>query len=205
MQRAFSSVPSRRAALSLCAAQPQHQIALRAASFVARPGVAFGGTGSGTGSGTGQPSAKWASPVSSATLFTSQRRFAASSRQYAKSHEYLWSDSTSSPASVKIGITKHAVGLLGEVVFVELPDVGTKLTVGEAFCQIESVKAVGDVYAPVDGEVTEVNEAIKETPTAVNTDPEVEGWFVKIKVKDGAASGGLLNEEEYKLHCQAEQ
>ncbi|MCA1771466.1 MAG: glycine cleavage system protein GcvH, partial [Halomonas sp.] len=86
--------------------------------------------------------------------------------------------------TVTIGITDHAQAALGDVVFVELPDVGTTLTKGDEFGVIESVKAASDLYSPVDGEVIEVNEALEDTPETVNDAPYEGGWIMKVRLSD---------------------
>ncbi len=97
-----------------------------------------------------------------------------------------------------VGITPHAAEQLGDLVFIELPEVGKNFGKGENAAVVESVKAASDVYAPLAGEVTEVNEAIVEDPAKVNADPGDTGWFFKLKLKDAAEAGDLLDEDAYK-------
>jgi glycine cleavage system H protein len=97
-----------------------------------------------------------------------------------------------------VGVTDFAQGELGDVVFVELPAVGVKLVQGKSFGTIEAVKAVSDLYAPVAGEVVELNETIKDTPEIVNRDPYGEGWMVKIKIENKADLNALLDASAYK-------
>jgi glycine cleavage system H protein len=97
-----------------------------------------------------------------------------------------------------IGITDYAQGELGDIVFVELPKVGTKIFKGKSFGTIEAVKAVSDLYAPAAGEVVELNKVIQDTPDVVNKDPYGEGWMVKIKIADKKELGSLLDAEAYK-------
>lgn len=97
-----------------------------------------------------------------------------------------------------VGVTDFAQGELGDVVFVELPAVGVKLVQGKSFGTIEAVKAVSDLYAPVAGEVVELNETIKDTPEIVNRDPYGEGWMVKIKIENKADLNALLDAAAYK-------
>ncbi len=97
-----------------------------------------------------------------------------------------------------IGVTDHAQEQLGDLVFVELPDVGDEFEKGAEMATIESVKAASELYAPVGGEVTEVNEAIVDEPGLVNSDAAGEGWFVKIKVSDAAELDELMDEAAYK-------
>ena len=97
-----------------------------------------------------------------------------------------------------VGITQHAVEQLGDLVFVQLPDVGAKLAKGDGAAVVESVKAASDVYAPLDGEVVEINQGIADDPSLVNADPMGKGWFFKIKVADVGALAALLDEAGYK-------
>ena len=97
-----------------------------------------------------------------------------------------------------VGITEHATVALGDLVFVELPDVGASFEKGDNAATVESVKAASDVYAPLAGEITEVNQAIVDEPEKVNADPVGEGWFFKIKLSDPSAANGLLDEAAYK-------
>ena len=100
-----------------------------------------------------------------------------------------------------VGITKHAAEQLGDVVFVELPEVGASFDQGADMAVVESVKAASDVYAPVSGEITAVNQAIVDGPEGVNDAPEGDGWFVKIKLSDAAQLDGLMDEAAYKEHA----
>ena len=112
--------------------------------------------------------------------------------KYTKDHEWL----ELSGDRGKVGITDFAQQQLGDVVYVELPDVGAKLKRGESFGTIESVKAVSELYAPVSGEVVEVNAALKDKPEAVNTDPHG-SWMIVIKLANPADAGGLLDAAQY--------
>jgi glycine cleavage system H protein len=96
-----------------------------------------------------------------------------------------------------VGITDYAQQQLGDVVFVELPDVGKTLERGKDAAVVESVKAASEVYAPIDGTVTEVNPALTADPATVNTDPQTGGWFFKIKIADPAQLDALLDETQY--------
>ena len=118
--------------------------------------------------------------------------------QYAKSHEWLKVEGD----TATVGITDYAQHALGDIVFVELPDVGSSFEAGTAFGVVESVKAASDIYLPVGGEVVEINEALLDTPETVNTDPYGAGWLVKIKL-DGAPSG-LLDPAAYEQHVEEE-
>ena len=110
--------------------------------------------------------------------------------------EHEWIDVAGDVATV--GITDYAQGQLGDIVFVELPAVGTKVEKGKDAAVVESVKAASDVYAPITGEVTEVNGALEEDPALVNTAPEGEGWFFRMTIADAAQLEGLMDEAAYK-------
>ncbi|MBU1105707.1 MAG: glycine cleavage system protein GcvH [Candidatus Riflebacteria bacterium] len=103
---------------------------------------------------------------------------------------------------VTVGITDYAAHQLGDVVFVELPAVGSKVTMGATFGTIESVKTVSDMYAPVGGEVVGVNEDLESNPALVNESPLDAGWIVKIKVADAKEFDQLLSEDDYKKICE---
>lgn len=121
-------------------------------------------------------------------------------KKYTKTHEWIeLSDGTGT-----VGITNYAQERLGDVVYVELPDVGKKVKKGEAVLTVESVKAASDVYSPVDGEVVEVNETLNDNPGLINEDPEGKGWIFKIKVENSSQLDELLSEEEYKKFCEEE-
>jgi glycine cleavage system H protein len=96
-----------------------------------------------------------------------------------------------------IGISKFAAGQLGDVVFVELPEVGRKVGQGGEIAVVESVKAASEVYAPIGGEVSEANSALAEEPAKINSDPEGEGWFFKMRVSDPAEINKLMTEAQY--------
>lgn len=97
-----------------------------------------------------------------------------------------------------VGVTDYAQGELGDVVFVELPAPGTKLQKGKSFGTIEAVKAVSDMYAPVSGEVVEINKGIQDSPEKVNKDPYGDGWFIKMRITNPAELGDLLDVNAYK-------
>ncbi len=113
-------------------------------------------------------------------------------RRYTKDHEWI----RLSGDTAEIGITDFAQQQLGDVVFMELPEVGSRLTAGEAFGSIESVKAVSELFAPVAGEVIEVNEALKDHPEAANADPHA-SWMIKVRVSDAGDVAGLLDSAAY--------
>ena len=119
--------------------------------------------------------------------------------KYAKSHE--WVRVTGDTAVV--GITDHAQHELTDIVFVELPAVGRKLTAGETCAVVESVKTASDIYSPVTGEVLEVNQAASDNPALVNTEPYAAGWFYKIKLSNAAELNSLLTPECYKTQVGA--
>ena len=113
--------------------------------------------------------------------------------KFSKDHEWVRVDGD----SATIGITRHATEQLGDVVFVEVPDVGRKVAAGESCAVVESVKAASDVYAPVSGEVTAANAVIAANPAAVNEDPEGNGWFFKDKLADTTELAGLMDRAAY--------
>lgn len=113
--------------------------------------------------------------------------------KYTKSHEWVSIDGD----SVTIGITEHAQDLMGDMVFIELPEKGASLQAESDCAVVESVKAASDVYAPIDGEVTEVNEAVTDSPELVNKDPYGEGWMFKMTVADKSQLDGLMDAADY--------
>ncbi|WCM90264.1 glycine cleavage system protein GcvH [Acidovorax sp. NCPPB 3576] len=114
--------------------------------------------------------------------------------QYSRDHE--WINATDANAAV-VGITVHAQDALGDVVFVDLPEVGKTFAQGEVAGVVESVKAAADVYMPVSGEVVEVNEALRADPSLANSDPLNAGWFFKVKLSEPAQLSGLMDETAY--------
>lgn len=114
--------------------------------------------------------------------------------------EHEWIDVDGDVATV--GITDYAQGQLGDIVFVELPAVGTGVEKGKDAAVVESVKAASDVYAPITGEVTETNGALEEDPSLVNTAPEAEGWFFKMTIADASQLEGLMDEAGYKAFVE---
>ena len=120
--------------------------------------------------------------------------------KYAKSHEYVHVEGEIGT----IGITDYAQKELGDVVMVELPRVGTQVEANEEMGSIESVKAVSDLFAPVSGEVIEINEALTDKPELVNTDPYGDGWLIKIRMSDPSELDALMSAEEYDEYCEAE-
>lgn len=100
-----------------------------------------------------------------------------------------------------IGISAYAAKQLGDVVFVELPEIGRDMSKGDEAAVVESVKAASEVYAPIGGEVIEVNAALEDEPAKVNEDPSGDGWFLKIKIADKGELDGLMDEDAYKAYC----
>lgn len=117
-----------------------------------------------------------------------------SNYRFSSSHEWVLDNGD---GTVTVGISDHAQDLLGDVVFVELPELGREVTAGEEFSLVESVKAASDIYAPVSGEVVEINDALESEPETVNNAPYDGGWIAKIKLSDAAQLEGLLNAEAY--------
>ena len=112
--------------------------------------------------------------------------------QYTEEHEWVLVDGD----TLTIGITDYAAEKLGDVVYVDLPKAGTQITSGNVVGEIESTKSVGELFAPVDGEVVEANQAVIDAPELVNSDPFGEGWLVKLRV-DGSAPAELIDREAY--------
>ena len=117
--------------------------------------------------------------------------------KYTESHEWVRVEGD----VATVGITPYAAEALGDVVFVELPEVGKSFVKGADMAVVESVKAASDVYAPISGEVIEANGAIVDAPEQVNADPAGEAWFVKLRVKDAGELDGLMDEAAYKDHA----
>lgn len=113
--------------------------------------------------------------------------------------EHEWIDLEGDTATV--GITDFAQGQLGDIVFVELPEVGTMVEKGKDAAVVESVKAASDVYAPLSGEVVEVNQGLEDDPALVNSSPEEDGWFFKMTVSDKSELEGLMDDKAYKSFC----
>ena len=119
---------------------------------------------------------------------------------YTKEHEWIRVEGD----SATVGITDFAQGQLGDIVFVELPEPGRQVTKGGEAAVVESVKAASDVYAPVTGEVTEANQALTDDPSLVNTDPEGEGWFFRLRLSDTSQLDGLMDADAYKSFCDSQ-
>ena len=123
----------------------------------------------------------------------------ASELRYLATHEWGRIDEE---GILTVGISEHAQDLLGDIVFVELPDIGKELDAEEESAIVESVKAASDVYAPLSGEVIEVNEKLLDEPEIVNSSPLEDGWFFKIKLNDASSLENLMTEEEYNATCE---
>jgi glycine cleavage system H protein len=113
--------------------------------------------------------------------------------RYTEEHEWLKLDGD----IATVGITSHATEQLGDLVFVQLPETGAKLAKGDGAAVVESVKAASDVYAPLEGEVVEINQAIADNPGLVNEDPQGKGWLFKLKLKDVKAFDSLMDAAAY--------
>ncbi len=114
--------------------------------------------------------------------------------KYTEEHEWLRVEGD----LVVVGITEHAAEQLGDVVFVELPELETQVAKGDEVCVIESVKAASDILAPCDGEIVAVNDALSDTPGMVNDDPQGDAWFFKMKLDDMSVLDDFMSEDEYK-------
>jgi glycine cleavage system H protein len=112
---------------------------------------------------------------------------------FQKTHEYI----AEADGEYRVGISEFAAQELGDITFVELPEVGATFSRGDSFGTVESVKAVSDVYAPADLEVTAVNEELADEPEKVNADPQGEGWFIKAKLSDTSQLDDLMSEADY--------
>ena len=116
-----------------------------------------------------------------------------SNKNFSKQHEWVSVEGD----VATIGITKHAAEMLGDIVFVELPEKGKNVEKEDQVGVVESTKAASDIYTPISGEVVETNQSIVEDPSKINFDPENEGWFFKLKIKDKSEIDTLMNKEEY--------
>jgi glycine cleavage system H protein len=113
--------------------------------------------------------------------------------KYSKEHEWIKLDGD----TAVVGITQHATEMLGDIVFVELPEIGSSVVKDGNAGVVESTKAASDIYTPVSGEIIENNQAIVDDPAKVNSDPENEAWFFKLKITDKSEMNSLMNKEEY--------
>ena len=121
------------------------------------------------------------------------------STYFTEDHEWIKVDGDTGT----VGISAYAAKALGDVVFVELPDIGAEFDEGDEAAVVESVKAASEVYAPIGGEVTAVNEALEDAPETVNASPDGDGWFLKIKIADADELSSLMDEAKYKEYCDA--
>ena len=117
---------------------------------------------------------------------------------FTEDHEWIKVDGDTGT----VGISPYAAGQLGDVVFVELPDVGAEFDKGDEAAVVESVKAASEVYAPVGGEVTEVNTTLEDAPETVNASADDKGWFLKMKIADAAELESLMDDAAYKTYCE---
>ncbi|XP_019420315.1 PREDICTED: glycine cleavage system H protein 2, mitochondrial-like isoform X1 [Lupinus angustifolius] len=120
--------------------------------------------------------------------------------KYADSHEWVKVDGN----SATVGITDHAQDHLGDVVYVELPEVGATVTQGEGFGAVESVKATSDINSPVSGKVVEVNEELSSSPALVNSSPYKDGWIIKVELSDNGELNNLMDSDKYSKFCEEE-
>ncbi len=117
-----------------------------------------------------------------------------SNLRFAKSHEWVLDNGD---GTVTVGISDHAQALLGDVVFVESPEVGREVAAGEEFSLVESVKAASDIYCPLAGEIIAINEALEDAPETINEDPYGEGWIAKLRINDSAAIAAMMDATAY--------
>ncbi len=120
--------------------------------------------------------------------------------RYTKDHEWILVDGSTGT----IGITDHAQDALGDIVFVDAPKTGTPVQAGKVFGTVESVKAVSDLFSPASGEVTEVNDTLKDSPESVNEDPYGKGWLIKIKLSDKSEVDALMTADQYSAYAAQE-
>jgi len=122
--------------------------------------------------------------------------------KYSSSHEWIRAEED---GTVTVGITDHAQELLGDMVFVELPEHGRELAQGEECAVVESVKAASDVYSPVGGQVVAANESLGDRPELINEDPYGEGWLFRVNPADGGDVDGLMDAEAYSAHAESDE
>ena len=118
--------------------------------------------------------------------------------KYTKEHEWVSLDGE----TATIGITDYAQSQLGDIVFVEFPDINSEINQNETFGVIEAVKTVADLFAPVSGEIIEVNSSLEDSPNFINSDPYGSGWIIKVKINDSNEYNGLMSSEDYEEHIQ---
>lgn len=117
---------------------------------------------------------------------------------YNKGHEWISIEGD----TATIGITKYAVTQLGDITFVDLPDIGKQVKVSESICEIESVKAASDIYAPLDGEISEINSGLVISPGLITQNPETEGWIFKLKLGSTPDTSSLMDESSYREYIE---
>ena len=122
--------------------------------------------------------------------------------KYTKTHEWVRDEGD---GVVTVGITDHAQELLGDLVFVELPEVGAEINTGDECAVVESVKAASDVYCPLSGEVVAINETLTDAPETINSDAYEAGWMFRLKLVDEGEIDSLLDAEAYAEHCESEE
>ncbi|MBI5605623.1 MAG: glycine cleavage system protein GcvH [Deltaproteobacteria bacterium] len=123
-------------------------------------------------------------------------------RKYSKDHEWILDHGD---GIATLGITDHAQELLTDIVYVELPEIGKKVTSGDAIAAVESVKSVSDIFSPISGEVIDVNRKLEASPNLINADAFGEGWIVKLNMDDAAAGSALMNADEYESMIVADR
>ena len=121
--------------------------------------------------------------------------------KYVETHEWVREDGD---GTVIVGITDYAQSALGDVVYVELPEVDSEVEMGDEVAVVESVKAASDIYAPLSGTITEVNESLEGNPELINTDPYRDGWFFRLKLRDVEELSSLIDSESYSELCDNE-
>ena len=121
-----------------------------------------------------------------------------SEKKFSKKHEWVSLDGD----TATVGITKHATEMLGDIVFVEVPEPGKSVEKDSQAAIVESTKAASDVYSPISGEITEGNKAIVDDPSSINADPEGASWFFKLKIKEKEEFESLMSKEEYDKFCK---
>lgn len=121
--------------------------------------------------------------------------------QYTETHEWL---RRLDDGTIELGVSDHAQHALGDLVYVELPEVGAEVSAGEGCAVVESTKAASDVYSPVDGEIAAVNDALADSPELVNQDPYGDGWLVRIRPADGKLPDHLMDADGYAAHVESE-
>jgi glycine cleavage system H protein len=121
--------------------------------------------------------------------------------RYTKEHEWVLADGDSGT----VGITDHAQEELGDIVYVDLPKVGSRIDAGKSLGSVESVKAVSDIYSPVSGEITEINESLADAPEKLNSDPHGDAWLVKIRLSNPGEIQSLMSASDYQTYVGAEK